>query len=119
MAGYRDIAAESPWVPDDGKPYTYHACRIYRERFGHEPPHHLVQHWEECQKQGDKPKKFGDQVNPHARGRLDGSIVTAWRYAHAEISDLWPAQIAYGDTKAKPQPHATKQETVQRGDAWC
>lgn len=57
MAGYKDIAAESPWVPDDGKPYEYHARRIYRERFGKEPPQRLVDHWKECQEKGKEKGK--------------------------------------------------------------
>lgn len=50
MAGYKDIAAESPLVPDDGKPYEYHARRIYKEHFGHEPPQKLIEHWRACQR---------------------------------------------------------------------
>ena len=49
MAGYKDIAAESPWVPDDGQPYEVHARRIYKEHFGCDPPQRLVDHWRECQ----------------------------------------------------------------------
>jgi hypothetical protein len=56
MAGYKDIAAESPLVPDDGQPYEVHARRIYKEHFGHEPPQRLVDHWRECQKAGKNPR---------------------------------------------------------------
>ena len=54
MAGYKDMAAESPLVPDDGRPYEFHARRIYREHFGYEPPQHLVEHWRQCQENGDQ-----------------------------------------------------------------
>jgi hypothetical protein len=57
MAGYKDIAAESPLVPDDGKPYEFHARRIYKEHFGHEPPKSLVAHWRACQKEAKRDKE--------------------------------------------------------------
>ena len=51
---YKSMAAESPWVPDDGKPYEFHARRIYKAHFGYEPPKELVDHWRKCQKNAEK-----------------------------------------------------------------
>jgi hypothetical protein len=57
MAGYKDIAAESPLVPDDGKPYEHHARRIYKAHFGHAPPQRLIDHWRRCQEAAKKRNK--------------------------------------------------------------
>jgi len=59
MAGYKDIAAESPLVPDDGRPDEYHARKRYIAHFGHEPPQSLIEHWRKCQEEGKKKKGRG------------------------------------------------------------
>jgi len=54
MAGYKDMAAEDPLVPDDGRPFESHARKIYKKHFGHEPPKRLVDHWRACQEAAKK-----------------------------------------------------------------
>lgn len=51
---YKDIAAEDPLVPDDGRPFEFHARKIYRRHFGQDPPKKLVEHWKKCQEEAKK-----------------------------------------------------------------
>ena len=53
---YKSMAAEDPLVPDDGKPFEFHARRIYRKHFKQEPPRNLVEHWKTCQEAAKERK---------------------------------------------------------------